>query len=118
MKAFRELTILLAMEIARLFSESNKLNGADNYTAWSFKVETMLRRDEVYDEVVLTAPPTTAPTGDDLKLLIKQRVKAISIFQVTVRNHLILLFVSSRMTPTGCGGTFNDGSNLRPFRGS
>lgn len=77
------------MEIARLFSESDKLNGADNYTAWSFKVETMLRGDEVYDEVVAKAPPTTIPTGEELKLWTKQKVQAMSIFQVTVKNHLI-----------------------------
>lgn len=59
------------MEIARLFSESDKLNRAENYTTWSFKVETMLRRDEVFDEVVNKAPPTTIPTGKDLKLWVK-----------------------------------------------
>lgn len=77
------------MEVARLFSDSDKLNGADNYMQWSFKVKTMLLRDEVFDEVVSSAPPGTAPTGEALKLFIKQKVKAISIFQLTVKNHLI-----------------------------
>lgn len=77
------------MEIVRLFSESVKLNGSENYVSWSFKAKTMLRRDEVFEEVVESGPPTTTPTGDDLKLRRKKIVKAISIFQVTVKDHLI-----------------------------
>lgn len=68
------------MEVARLFSNFEKLNGADNYMQWSFKVKTMLRWDEVFEEVVQAAPSGTTPTGEALKLHVKQKVKAISIF--------------------------------------
>lgn len=49
----------------------------------------MLRHDEVYTKVVLTTPPATTPIGEDLKVRTKKIIKAISIFQVTIRNHLI-----------------------------
>lgn len=77
------------MEIACFFLESNKLNGSENYISWSFKAKTMLRRDEVFEEVVKNGPPIIAPTSDNLKTHRKKTVKAINIFQVTVKYHLI-----------------------------
>lgn len=77
------------MEIARLFFESDKLNGSENYTSWSFKVKTILKRNEAFDEVVASGPPAVTPTGEALKEREKKKIKAISIFQVMVKDHLI-----------------------------
>lgn len=54
-----------------------------------FKVKTMLRRDKAFDEVVAPGPPVVAPTRDALHEHEKKKIKAISIFHVTIKNHMI-----------------------------
>lgn len=101
------------MEIARLFSESDKLDGSDNYIPWSFKVKTMLRRDKTFDKVVATGLPTIAPMGEALKEHERKKVKAISIFQVTVRNHLIPTVREYEDDPNGLWEHFKQRFELR-----
>lgn len=64
-----------------------------------FKVKTVLRRDEVFNEVVASGPPAVAPMGSTLREREKTNIKAINIFQVFFKDHLIPIIKEYKDNP-------------------
>lgn len=74
------------MDLLKHFSDQDKLEGAKNYIPWAFRIKTILKNKEVWDEVIDV--PTNAPINSvgDLK---KKKIQAIvrDVILPTVRRY-------------------------------
>lgn len=74
------------MDLLKHLSDQDKLEGAENYIPWAFRVKTILRNNEVWEEVINV--PAYAPiiSVGDLK---KKKVRAIAMIQDTIKDVIL-----------------------------
>lgn len=74
------------MDLLKHFSNQGKLEGPKNFIPWSFCIKTILRNNEVWDEVIDV--PTNAPIllVEDLK---KKKFRAIVEIQATMKDIIL-----------------------------
>lgn len=80
--------IVSTMDLARLFSDSEKLEGSSNYQSWSFRVKTLLRKDELWEDLTHTPSPDVFLPERQCELACR-KIRAISIIQATVKDSII-----------------------------
>lgn len=64
------------MDLLEHFSSQDKLEGAKNYIPWSFRIKTILRNNEVWDEMIDVRANSPIISAADLK---KKKFRAIAV---------------------------------------
>lgn len=77
-----------------LMGNSSKLEGIPNYTVWSFKMESLLNRDDVW-RIVYPPPRIVAPTiPAEIAALEALKKKALSMIALSVHDNVIPYIVN------------------------
>lgn len=84
------------MDLIKLFSENDKLDGSSNHLPWTIVVKNLLKRDESFDELNFGRTPTENGTyvpdgGAHLTAaeIKKKKVRAVSILAATVKSKFL-----------------------------